>query len=176
MELFEGEDPFRRAASRAALEAFLQSPHFVYRVESGAGPAEGGLIRAERPRDRGQALATSLELDASDALLEAAKAGELSTREAVRAYAGGMLDDPRAREVVGAFHRQLYDYEQYHDLNKDQALYPEFVPEMGDDMQREAERFVDHVVFDEEGGLTEPAHLAHGVRERPPRGGLRRRG
>ncbi|WP_437901154.1 DUF1592 domain-containing protein [Sorangium sp. So ce124] len=153
-ELFEGEEPFA-AGVRAAIEAFLQSPYFVYRVEIGAGPAEGGLIPLG-----GYEIATKLAYTLwntmpSDELLEAAKAGELSTREAVRAYAGGMLEDQRAREVVGAFHRQLYDYEQYHDLNKDQALYPEFVPEMGDDMQREAELFVDHVVFDEEGGLTD---------------------
>ncbi|WP_437283512.1 DUF1592 domain-containing protein [Sorangium sp. So ce375] len=153
-ELFEGEDPFT-AGVRAALEAFLQSPNFVYRVEVGAGPAKNGLIPLS-----GHEIATKLaylfwNTMPSDELLAAAKAGELSTREAVRAYTEGMLADPRAREVVGAFHRQLYDYEQYHDLNKDQALYPEFVPEMGDDMQREAELFVDHVVFDEDGGLTE---------------------
>ncbi|WP_437594428.1 DUF1592 domain-containing protein [Sorangium sp. So ce1000] len=153
-ELFEGEEPFA-AGVRAALEAFLQSPQFIYRVEFGAGPAEGGLIPLA-----GHEIATKLayllwNTMPSDELLAAAKAGELSSPEAVRAYAEGMLDDPRAREVIGAFHRQLYDYEQYHDLNKDQALYPEFVPEMGDDMQREAELFVDHVVFDEEGGLTD---------------------
>ncbi|WP_437767138.1 DUF1592 domain-containing protein [Sorangium sp. So ce281] len=153
-ELFEGEDPFA-AGVRAALEAFLQSPHFIYRVEIGAGPAEGGLIPLGGHEIASKLAYTLWNTMPSDALLEAAKAGELSTREAVRAYAGGMLEDQRAREVVGAFHRQLYDYEQYHDLNKDQALYPEFVPEMGDDMQREAELFVDHVVFDEEGGLTD---------------------
>ncbi|WP_437821434.1 DUF1592 domain-containing protein [Sorangium sp. So ce1078] len=153
-ELFAGEDPFV-AGVRAALEAFLQSPHFVYRVELGAGPAKGGLIPLS-----GYEIATRLaylfwNTMPSDELLAAAKAGELSTHEAVRAYAERMLEDPRAREVVGAFHRQLYDYEQYHDLNKDQALYPEFVPGMGDSMQREAELFVDHVVFDKEGGLTD---------------------
>ncbi|WP_437662615.1 DUF1592 domain-containing protein [Sorangium sp. So ce1182] len=153
-ELFDGEDPFV-AGVRAALEALLQSPHFVYRVELGAGPAKGGLIPLS-----GYEVATKLaylfwNTTPSDELLAAAKAGELSTSEAVRAHAERMLEDPRAREVVGAFHRQLYDHEQYHDLNKDQALYPEFVPEMGDDMQREAELFVEHVVFDKEGGLTD---------------------
>ncbi|WP_437647513.1 DUF1592 domain-containing protein [Sorangium sp. So ce362] len=153
-ELFEGEDPFV-AGVRAATEAFLQSPHFVYRVELGAGPAKGGLIPLS-----GYEIATKLaylfwNTMPSDELLEAAKAGELSTHEAVRGYAERMLEDPRAREVVSAFHRQLYDYEHYHDLNKDQALYPEFVPEMGDDMQREAELFVDHIVFEKERGLTD---------------------
>ncbi|MGK3984394.1 DUF1592 domain-containing protein [Sorangium sp. So ce136] len=153
-ELFGGEDPFV-AGVRAALEAFLQSPHLVYRVELGAGPAKGGLIPLS-----GYEVATKLaylfwNTMPSDELLAAAKAGELSTSEAVRATAEGMLEDPRAREVVGAFHRQLYDHEQYHDLNKDQALYPEFVPQMGDDMQREAELFVEHIVFDKEGGLTD---------------------
>ncbi|WP_437751439.1 DUF1592 domain-containing protein [Sorangium sp. So ce1389] len=153
-ELFDGEDPFV-AGVRAALEAFLQSPHFVYRVELGAGPAKGGLIPLS-----GYEVATKLaylfwNTMPSDELLAAAQAGELSTSGAVRAHAERMLEDPRAREVVGAFHRQLYDHEQYHDLNKDQALYPEFVPEMGDDMQREAELFVEHVVFDKDGGLTD---------------------
>ncbi|WP_437302181.1 DUF1592 domain-containing protein [Sorangium sp. So ce388] len=153
-ELFDGEDPFV-AGVRAALEAFLQSPHFVYRVELGAGPAKGGLIPLS-----GYEVATKLaylfwNTMPSDELLAAAEAGELSTSEAVRAHAERMLEDPRAREVVGAFHRQLYDHEQYHDLNKDQSLYPEFVPEMGDDMQREAELFVEHIVFDKEGGLTD---------------------
>ncbi|WP_437948743.1 DUF1592 domain-containing protein [Sorangium sp. So ce296] len=153
-ELAPGDDPFV-AGARAALEGFLQSPHFVYRVEVGAGPAKDGLIPLS-----GHEIATKLaylfwNTMPSDELLAAAKAGELSTPEAVRAYAERMLDDPRAREVVGAFHRQLYDYELYHDLNKDQALYPEFVPEMGDDMQREAELFVEHIVFDKEGGLTD---------------------
>jgi hypothetical protein len=153
-ELFEGEEPFV-AGVRAALGALLQSPHFVYRIEIGAGPAKDGLIPLS-----GHEIATKLaylfwNTMPSDELLEAAKAGELSTREAVRAYAERMLEDPRAREVVGAFHRQLYDYEHYHDLNKDTSLFPEFVPEMGDDMQREAELFVEHVVFEEEGGLTD---------------------
>ncbi|WP_437738389.1 DUF1592 domain-containing protein [Sorangium sp. So ce1335] len=153
-ELYEGEAPFA-AGVRAALEALLQSPHFVYRVEIGAGPARDGLIPLS-----GYEIATKLSYlfwntMPSDDLLVAAKAGELSSPEGVRATAERMLEDPRARDVVGAFHRQLYDYETYHDLNKDQALFPEFVPEMGEAMQREAELFVDHVVFDREGGLTD---------------------
>ncbi|MGK4004424.1 DUF1592 domain-containing protein [Sorangium sp. So ce1036] len=152
--LFPGEDPFV-AGVRAALEAFLQSPHFVYRVEIGAGPAEGGLVPLS-----GHEIATKLaylfwNTMPSDELFLAAAAGELSSPEAVRAYAARMLEDPRAREVVGAFHRQLYDYAQYHDLNKDPELYPEFGPEMGEAMQREAELFVDHIVFDRDGGLTD---------------------
>ncbi|AUX28291.1 MULTISPECIES: DUF1592 domain-containing protein [Sorangium] len=153
-ELFKGEEPFV-AGVRAALEAFLQSPHFVYRVELGAGPTKNGLIPLS-----GHEIATKLaylfwNTMPDDDLLAAAKAGELSTPEAVRAYAERMLEDPRAREVIGSFHRQLYDFDHYHDLNKDQALYPEFVPEMGDDMEREAELFVEHIVFDKEGGLTD---------------------
>ncbi|KYF53767.1 hypothetical protein BE08_03550 [Sorangium cellulosum] len=153
-ELYEGEEPFA-AGVRAAIEAFLQSPHFVYRVELGAGQASHGLIPLS-----GYEIATKLSYlfwntMPSDELLAAAREGELSSPEAVRAFAERMLEDPRARDVVGAFHRQLYDVDLYHDLNKDGALFPEFVPEMGEAMQREAELFVDHVVFDKEGGLTD---------------------
>lgn len=153
-DLYDAADPFGSGV-RTVIEAVLQSPQFVYRVELGGEPRKDGLIPLS-----GYEIATKLSYllwntMPSDDLLEAARAGELSSRDAVRAYAERMLQDPRAHDVVGSFHRQLYDYKKYHDLNKDNDLYPEFVPEMGDDMQREAERFVEHIVFDKEGGLTD---------------------
>lgn len=152
-ELFPEEEPFA-AGARAVLEALLQSPHFIYRVELGdAAAASGGLIPL-----RAHEVATRLSYFLwntmpSDDLLLAARAGDLDTEGAVRAHAERMLGDARAREVVASFHRQLYDMDHYHDLRKDPDLFPEFVPEMGDDMQREAELFVDHVVFETGGGL-----------------------
>lgn len=147
-------DPFT-AGVQLVLQALLQSPFFVYRVETSEAPREDGLIPLS-----GYENATNLayflwNTMPDDALLDAAAAGELSTPEGVRAYAEQMLADPRAREVVGSFHGQLYDYERYLDLNKDPELYPQFTPEMGEDMQREAELFVESVVFDREGGLVD---------------------
>jgi len=137
------------------LQAFLQSPFLVYRVEASESPRKDGLIPLS-----GYENATNLayflwNTMPDDELLDAAEAGELSTPAGVRAHAERMLVDPRAREVVGSFHAQLYDYERYLDLNKDPELYPQFTPETGEDMQREAELFVDHIVFERGGNLTD---------------------
>ncbi|HSN99782.1 MAG TPA: DUF1592 domain-containing protein, partial [Candidatus Nanopelagicales bacterium] len=147
-------DPFT-AGVQLTLQAFLQSPHFVYRVELSEEARPDGLIPLS-----GYEIATKLSYllwntMPDDALLEAAEMGELSTPEGVRARAEQMLDDPRAHEVIGAFHRQLYDYKKFLDLNKDPALFPQFTPEVGEDMKREAELFVEDVIFTEEGGLAD---------------------
>jgi hypothetical protein len=147
-------DPFL-AGVQLTLQGFLQSPFFVYRAELSDQPRADGLIPLG-----GYELATKLsyllwDTMPDEALLDAAAAGELSSSAGVRAYAERMLDDPRAHETIASFHRQLFDYDKYLDLYKDPSLYPQFTPEVGDDMQREAELFVDHVVFEEEGGLTD---------------------
>jgi hypothetical protein len=56
--------------------------------------------------------------------------------------------------MVASFHAQLYQYDHYDDLYKDPAIFPSFTPELGEDMKREAEMFIDEVVFDG-GGLRE---------------------
>lgn len=137
------------------LQAILQSPYFVYRVEASESPRADGRIPLN-----GYEVATKLSYFLwntmpDDDLLAAAKAGELSTKEGARGYAASMLNDPRAHDSIGSFHRQLYDYKKYLDLYKDPALFPDFVPETGEDMQREAELFVDDVVFAKDGGLVD---------------------
>jgi len=153
-EVLPDADPFL-AGTQLMLQLFLQSPHFIYRAELSEVARIDGLIPLS-----GYELATKLSYllwntMPDDQLLDAAGAGELSTAAGVRAYAEQMLGDPRAREVIGSFHHQLYDYEKFLDLYKDPGLYPQFTPETGADMVREAELFVESVVFDREGGLTD---------------------
>ncbi|EYF05117.1 DUF1592 domain-containing protein [Chondromyces apiculatus] len=153
-EVLPGTDPYV-SGMQLVLQAFLQSPFFVYRVGESEAPRQDGLIPLN-----GYEIATNLSYFLwntmpDDDLLAAAKAGELDTAAGVRAYAERMLEDPRAREVVGSFHAQLYKYEHYLDLSKDPALFPQFTPEVASDMVREAEMFVDDVVFKRGGGLTE---------------------
>ncbi|HRI63408.1 MAG TPA: DUF1592 domain-containing protein [Polyangium sp.] len=138
------------------LEAFLQSPYFVYRVEQGTGkPRTDGLVPL-----RSHELATRLSYllwntMPDEALLDAAAAGELDTADGLRTRAEQMLLDPRAKDVVRAFHKQLFDWKKYADLYKDPVLFPEFVPEIGNDLRQEAELFVDRVIYEQNGGLRE---------------------
>ncbi|AKT41739.1 DUF1592 domain-containing protein [Chondromyces crocatus] len=153
-EVLTDTDPFV-GGMQLVLQAFLQSPFFVYRVNAGGTPRPDGLIPLT-----GYEIATNLSYFLwntmpDDTLLEAATSGELSTPEGVHAYAKQMLEDPRAHEVVGSFHGQLYKFEHYLDLAKDPELFPNFTPEMGEDMAREAEMFVEHVVFSQNGSLAD---------------------
>lgn len=138
------------------LQAFLQSPHFVYRVERSDTPR---VADALIPLD-GWEVATRLSYTLwgtmpDEMLFEAAASGELETPEGVRTHAQRMLDDPRALGMIRSFHKQLFQWDHYHDLYKDAATFPEFVPELGQDMEREAELFVESVLFERGGGLNE---------------------
>ncbi|WP_240806932.1 DUF1592 domain-containing protein [Polyangium spumosum] len=137
------------------LSAFFQSPHFVYRVEGTREPREDGLIPLGSYELASRLSYLLWNTMPDDVLFDAAAAGELDTKEGLRAHAERMLADPKAREVILSFHSQLFDWRKFEDLYKDPAVFPEFVPEMGQDLVREAELFVEDVVFAQEGGLHE---------------------
>jgi len=149
-----GGDPFL-SGLQLVLEAFLQSPHYVYRVELGGTKGSDGLIPLG-PYEVATRLSYLLwNTMPDDALLDAAGKGELDTVEGLRGRAEQMLLDPRAKSVIRNFHRQLFDWKKYGDLYKDPAVFPEFVPEMGADLRQEAEAFVDNVIYEQDGGLLE---------------------
>ncbi len=140
---------------RLVLQTFLQSPHFVYRVENDAKPRADGLIPLS-----GYEIATKLSYllwntMPDDGLLDAAAAGDFATIEGVRARAEQMLSDTRAREVVAHFHKQLFDWDKYGDLYKDPAVFPQWTPELKADLAEESRLFVDDVVFAQDGGLAD---------------------
>lgn len=153
-DLVDGPDDFARGV-RLTLQAFLQSPNFVYRVEASNSAAVGAVILLSEYE-----LATKLSYMLwntmpDDALFAAAKAGKLATSEGILAEATRLLDDDRARQMVASFHHQLFQYDHYNDLSKDPTLFPDFTPALGADMKREAEMFVEDVVFAEKGGIRE---------------------
>lgn len=155
VDLYQELD-FFSAGVHLSIQAFLQSPHFLYRVERSEAVGADGLIHLD-----GYELASKLSYMLwnsmpDEQLFAAAAAGELDDAAGVVVEAARMLDDPRAREMVRDFHAQLLDFDHYHDLHKNPDLYPLFDPViMGAAMQRETELFVEAVVFEEQAGLAE---------------------
>jgi hypothetical protein len=152
-ELLEGGDDFNRGV-RLTLQAFLQSPHFLYRVERSTEVGEDGLVHLD-----GWEVASKLSYMLwntmpDDLLFGAAESGELSTPNGIMTQAARMLDDERSHAMVAAFHAQLYQYDHYEDLYKDPAYFPDFSSEIGADLQTEAELFIEDVVYSG-GGLRE---------------------
>jgi hypothetical protein len=106
-----------QAAVTLSIEALLQHPAFLYRVELPDG-LEASTVSPVEPYALASRLSYFLWESAPDeALLRAAANDELSTPAQLREQAWRMLDDPRARRTFWSFHRQW--------LNLERVLQPE---------------------------------------------------
>jgi hypothetical protein len=121
--LYTGVESFV-AGVRLVIETVLQSPFFVYRVESSTG-REAGLV----PLDDYE-IATRLSYALwntmpDEQLFAAAQAGALRTAEQVGAHAMRMLDDPQASDVAYRFHAMLLDLEKYSHIMPSSTEFPD---------------------------------------------------
>jgi len=139
---------------RMLLEGLLQSPYFVYRIEVGESVA-GGRVELSDFEVASRLSYMIWNSMPDDALLDAAELGALSSPEQVAQQAVRLLDDPRGRAMVERFHAQLFNWDLYRGLSKDQSEFPLYYPGVGEDMVEEARRFVEHVVLAEDGNLAE---------------------
>ncbi|WP_437626485.1 DUF1592 domain-containing protein [Sorangium sp. So ce1151] len=131
------------------IEALLQSPDFLYRVEWGTSDPEHPELR----RPTGDEMATRLSYlfwgtTPDDELRMAAQAGELSTKEGVRAQAERMLDDPRARTTIRFFFDNLLPISNLADLERNAEAFPTFSKTIGSLMREETQRFLEHEIFE----------------------------
>lgn len=146
------------------LEAFLQSPNLLLRVERAA-------LADQQATDRiliqGYEMATRLAYGLWNsppdvALLDAAERGDLDTPEGVRQQAERMLEEGslNVRAMVRASHRSWLGMEGAYghfwaNTMRDPELYPSFYPGIDFEFREEVLRFVEHVVFEENGGFAE---------------------
>ena len=114
--------PFREAV-KEPLAIVLSSPHFLYLAEP--------LGEQERRKLDDLELATRLSYflwsaPPDDALLEAARAGELQKPEGRAAQVDRMLADPRSRDFVAAFTHQWLGLERLDFFQFNDRLYPDY--------------------------------------------------
>jgi hypothetical protein len=131
---------------QVVVEALLQSPNFIYRVEM-SNQASAGLIQLG-----GYEIASRLSFflvngPPDDALLDAAAAGELSTADGVATHARRLVQTDAARETVRDFHHQWLVMDNYaNKLTKD-SKYPTVTPDLAPVLAEETERFIAEVTF-----------------------------
>ncbi len=128
------------------IEAMLQSPSFLYRVEIVPTDAEA-VTRLD-----GYQLATRLsyflwQTMPDEELFDAAAAGALDTDEGVEAHVRRMLDDPRAHATVQGFFHRFLELEKVEGLDKDVALFPEWTDQTPALFEQETEAFIEEVVW-----------------------------
>jgi hypothetical protein len=122
------------------IETMLQSPHFIYRMESGAtGQALTGYEAATK-------LSYLLRNTMPDnTLLDAAKAGSLNTPDGVAAQAQAMLDAMPARTVFQRFHTELFGIDRYANIKKNTTLFPKFNATVAADLRTADIQLFDYV-------------------------------
>ena len=143
-----------RTAVRLVVEAVLQSPQFLYRLDSlQTATAESGAVRIgnwEMASRLSYFLWNSMP---DEALFQAARAGELDSEQQVEAQARRMLENERARSVVLDFHRQWLGFERFSGLVRDPTDDSGREKRLPAAWQASLEAFVDHVYWNEGGSM-----------------------
>ncbi len=151
-DLFAGELQVHgfEAAVAITLQAILQSPQFLYRIEMLPEGAVTGEVVQVSDYEAASRLSYFLTATTPDeALLDAAEAGELHTPEQLEAQARRILETPAARQAVRHFHRQWLGLSALQSVNKDPEAFPGLdLAAATADWSQSVQDFTEHVVFD----------------------------
>jgi len=152
-ELVASGDVFRDGV-RVSIEAFLQSPQFVYRTEGSLAPGADGRIPLD-DWEVASRLSYLLFDSMPDAeLFEAARAGQLRTPDQVEQAARRMLTLPRVLRKLSSFHEQAWQFGRFSRISPDPATYPDVPTGFVSRVRDAAAAFVEDVIASG-GGLEE---------------------
>lgn len=147
----EEGDSFEVAAG-LVLEALLQSPQFLYRMEEEGDGEEARPLSGWEVASRLSYLVWGSSPDA--ALYDAAADDALQTRAEVAAQVSRMLEDPRAREQSLRYVEDWLALAGLPGINRDPLLYPEFSEELALAMRDETLAVADELLWEQRAPLT----------------------
>jgi hypothetical protein len=129
------------------VSGFLQSPFFLYRVETNRIDTAMGRLKYD-----GGSMATRLAFlltgrTPDDALLSAAASGQLDTAEGVRTAATPLLNDPSAADRMAVFFDEFSQARFVHDVEKSPTLFPSWNPALKTSMEEATRLFIKKVVL-----------------------------
>jgi Protein of unknown function (DUF1592)/Protein of unknown function (DUF1588)/Protein of unknown function (DUF1595)/Protein of unknown function (DUF1585)/Protein of unknown function (DUF1587) len=138
---------------QSVVEAVLQSPNFLYRVERGSAERDefGVKLAGWEIATRLSFLITGTIPD--DALLDAAQAGQMSTPEGIATQARRLAQTPAVQERVKDFHVRWAQLDEIDGIAKDVTVFPQFSPQLVSSIRAGTERFINDVTLDTNGGL-----------------------
>ena len=147
------EDGDLDEATALIIEAMLQSPRFLYRVERQRGDG------SQEPLDDFE-LASRLSYivwgaPPDEPLFRAAVDGELYDEAAIRAHAERMLGDPRAVTQSERFFSEWLNLRRLDNMQPNTDKFPDWDPALADDMRKETLAFFREVVWTRAGPLSD---------------------
>jgi hypothetical protein len=137
-----------------AVRAFLQSPSFLYRLETSASVVDGRVPL----NDYEVASRLSYGLMGTmpdDALFSAAAGRQLQSRAEVATEAQRIVDSSSGQANVLAFHDQLLHLSSFDQISKDLQRAPAFTAEVIPLLKEETLAFVKDVVYGQNRGIAE---------------------
>jgi hypothetical protein len=130
-----------------ALARLLVSPNFIFRVED-FDRQRGG------PQLNDYAIATRISFLLWDAppdaaLIDAAASGALRSESGLQAQVDRLIASPRFTEGVRAFFSDMFGYEQFDGVSKDQAIFPIYTSQLAKDAKEQVLRTIVQVLVDD---------------------------
>jgi hypothetical protein len=142
-------------ATQLMIEALLQSPQFLYRLEFGAEAVpQSNALRASSFEVASRLSYLIWGSGPDDVLLEKAKKNQLESADAREVEARRMLADPRAASMLISFHRQWLDFDRLFDEAKDPATYASYDAALQASIREESDRFISNVMWSGEGTVS----------------------
>ena len=137
-------------AIRLTIQAFLQTPAFLYRLEYGGAAVAGSQAIALDSHEMASRLSYLMTDSMPDAeLMTAADAGTLTTPAGLETQARRLLQLDGARAAVASFHAQWLRFDKMGNLVKAADLYPSFNPALAAALKDATARYVDRIFWDE---------------------------
>jgi hypothetical protein len=134
------------AGARVVIEAMLQSPQFVYRLEQ-SGTPKGALIPLASHEVASRLSYALWNTMPDDALFAAAASNRLVDSVQAAAEVERMLADPRAEGMVQRFHDLLFEVDHFAAIKPSAAFFPDIPADFGASLAIENQRFVREIVF-----------------------------
>jgi hypothetical protein len=128
-------------SAQMVVEAMLQSPNFLLRVEGGQVPEWQAYETASR---LSYFLWNSMP---DEQLFRSAEKGELNTPEGLEREARRLLRDPRAQEAMNEFLGEWLRLDRLQTAVKDRRTFPTFTLELAASMAEETRRLFSNLVW-----------------------------
>jgi hypothetical protein len=136
---------------RLVVQTFLQSPKFVYLVETVPAGGAGKVFEVDSWAMASRLSYFFLASMPDEALFAAAEAGQLKTADQVSAQAVRLMNDARFRETMTLFHNEWLEMELLGSAEKDAMAFPIWSDELKADLQEQTYRFIDAVLREGDG-------------------------
>lgn len=128
------------------IEAMLQSPRFIYRVENQKGDGTRWPVNEFELASRLSYLIWGTAPDKR--LIDAAEAGELIDEKGILSHTDRMLKDSRAITRSQEFLNEWMNFGRLYNMNPDPAKYPDWNSELAHDMHQESIALFTDLIWD----------------------------